>query len=202
MDREFKVQVGFSVVMKKLKKNAQGRYIDGEYDYAMWFKEAMLHENGLPLKFSNPDTAFKCAYNTTINVLNECLDARNVPNLDSSWRYTVLRGATIRIYTYRSVVQTGRGFFKLPTYIANKKACINPKSDSGCFWWSVKLGLLLNRKENYLKEDGRDEKELSKIENLCKELGIVHQWSDGETLYETEAKEGERNDVLEQCDLP
>ena len=73
-----------------------------------------------------------------------------------------MRGATIRIYTYKSVVQTGRGFFELPTYIANKKACINPKSDSGCFWWSVKLGMVFNRKEKFLKEEGLGEKELKR----------------------------------------
>ena len=70
----------------------------------------MISEDGQVVKFNTPDAAFKCTYNTTIKVINQCLDARNVPNLDSSWRYTVLRGATIRLFCFRSVVQMGQGF--------------------------------------------------------------------------------------------
>ena len=77
--------------MKKLKKDSQGRYIDGVYDYATFYKEALIMEDGVAVVFNTSDAAFKCAYNTTMKVINQCLDERNVPNLDSSWRYAFLR---------------------------------------------------------------------------------------------------------------
>ena len=219
-DREFKVQVLLAIVVKKLRKDSQGRYIDGVYDYATHYKEAMITEEGRVVKFNTPDAAFKCTYNTSIKVINQSLDSLNVPNLDSSWRYAALRGATVRLFCFKSVVQIGQGFFELPPYIANKKACINPKSDHSCFWWAVKIGMILNRKDIPLDYDEEDEEKLKKVQEKrqklfqklqvlsnitkgCKYLGIIHQTSpDGERLFETETKGGVRNAELLQGTLP
>ena len=136
--REFKVQVGFNAIFKKLKKEVLHstdlvQNFAGNYDYLTFYKESMLTRDGLPVKFNSADTAFRCASNTTIDVINNCLDARNVPNMDSSWRYASLKSAIIKLFCYRVVLRTGEGYCKLPPHIASKKACINPNCESGCF---------------------------------------------------------------------
>ena len=82
----------------------------------------MITDEGQTVIFNTQDTTFKCTYNTTMKVINQCLDTRNVPNLDSSWRYMVLRGATIRLYCYEIVIQMGQGFRALPPHITAKKS--------------------------------------------------------------------------------
>lgn len=197
--REFKVQVGFCAVFKKLKKEVlKGgfvRALPGNYEYLTFFKESLLMQDGLPVKFCTPDAAFRCAANTTIDVINNCLDARNVPNMDSSWRYASLKSATIKLFCYEVPFQTGKGYCKLPPRIANKKACINPNCESGCFWWAVKIGLILNReaKIDYTRKESEIRKE-------------VHETSKVHTQYQTisnvKKKFEELKLELTQGDLP
>lgn len=192
--REFKVQVGFSAIFKKLKKDhapGNGNAFIGNYEYLTFFKESMLTKNGLAIRFNSADKSFKCTYNTTIDVINNCLDARNVPNMDSAWRYEALKSATIKLYCYEVVVPNGGYYERLPERIASKKACINPNTPSGCFWWSVKIALLLNReaKIDYSKKEKEIKKELhevkkghtqyqvpSNILRKCNEVGVAHYW--------------------------
>ena len=192
--REFKVQVGFSAIFKKLKKEhapGDGNAFIGNYEYLTFFKESMLTKNGLAIRFNSADKSFKCTYNTTIDVINNCLDARNVPNMDSAWRYEALKSATIKLYCYEVVVPNGGYYERLPERIASKKACINPNTPSGCFWWSVKIALLLNReaKIDYSKKEKEIKKELhevkkghtqyqipSNILRKCNEVGVAHYW--------------------------
>ena len=78
--------------------------------------------------------------------------------MDSSWRYASLKSAIIKLFCYRVVLRTGEGYCKLPPHIASKKACINPNCESGCFWWSIKIALILNRegKIDYKKKARRN----------------------------------------------
>ena len=192
--REFKVQVGFSAIFKKLKKDhapGDGDAFIGNYDYLTFYKESMLTRNGLAIRFNSADKSFKCTYNTTIDVINNCLDARNVPNMDSAWRYEALKSATIKLYCYEVVVRVGGYYERLPERIASKKACINPNTPSGCFWWSVKIALLLNReaKIDYSKKEKEIKKELHEVKKghtqyqipanilrKCNEVGVAHYW--------------------------
>lgn len=52
-------------------------------------------EDGVTVRFNNPVKAFKVTYNTVVDVINNCLDQRNVPNIDSTWRYDLLKYATV-----------------------------------------------------------------------------------------------------------
>ena len=218
LTREFKVQVGFHAVFKKLKKDVtiKAGQVTGGFDFLTFYKESMLNKDGVTLRFNTAEKAFKVTYNTTIEVINNCLDARNVPNMDSVWRYELLRTANIKLYCYECVVAMGK--ITIPPCIANKKACINPESTSGCFWWSVKLGLICNRtkKTDYSKtrkeirgERHEQEKEFTKlqrisnIEGACMQLGIVHISNHGGVEQRTEVFPGVKESFfLQQGDLP
>ena len=192
--REFKVQVGFTAIFKKLKKmmiDKDDKQAVGNFDYLTFFKESMLTRNGLAIRFNSAEKSFKCTYNTTVDVINNCLDARNVPNMDSAWRYDSLKSATIKLYCYQVTMKKGGYYCPLPPKIANKKACINPNTPEGCFWWCVKVGLLLNkeakidysRKEKDIKKEVHEVKKThtkyqrpSSILRDCNEKGIAHYW--------------------------
>ena len=192
--REFKVQVGFSAIFKKLKKEmveAGGRDALGNFDYLTFFKESMLTRDGVAIRFNTAEKAFKCTYNTAVDVINNCLDARNVPNMDSAWRYDSLKSATIKLYCYQVAAVPGGAYCQIPPKIANKKACINPHTSEGCFWYSVKIALLLNHeaKIDYSKKEAEIRKEVHEIKKehtkyqipanvlkKCNEVGIAHYW--------------------------
>lgn len=164
---QFKVQVGFKCLFKKPKKSfdADGApFYDGTFEYLTFTKESMLMEDGVALRFREPLVAFRCAYNTTIETINNCLDARNVPNMDSAWRFNVLREAIIRLFRFESIIPGGK-YVPIPKIIASKKACINPKVDSGCFWWCVRLALILNNQEkiDYTKPEDMIKKEQHEV---------------------------------------
>lgn len=116
--REFKVQVGFSAIFKKLKKDidlVKGKEVlNGNYDYLTFFKESLLTRDGVALKFNEPWTAFKCSVNTTIVIIINCLDTRNVPNMDIGWRYHSLKSATIKSFFYNTNMRARQGFKIFP----------------------------------------------------------------------------------------
>lgn len=192
--REFKVQVGFTAIFKKLKKiliEKDDKQAVGNFEYLTFFKESMLTRNGLAIRFNSAEKSFKCTYNTTVDVINNCLDARNVPNMDSAWRYDTLKSATIKLYCYQVTIKKGGYYCALPPKIANKKACINPNTPEGCFWWCVKIGLLLNREEkiDYSRKEKDIRKEVHEVKKThtkyqrvnnilkdCNEKGIAHYW--------------------------
>lgn len=194
--REFKVQLSFSAIFKKLRKDFLSPIgapaIVGNYEYLTFYKEAMCPDSeGKVVHFKTPQTGFQCAYNTASVLINQCLDARNVPNMDSSWRYDSLKAATIKLFCYESVVSSGHGYMPIPKHIASKKACINPKCDQSCFWWSVKLALILNREAriDYSKSAETLKKEVHEVSKVhtryqipmnilkaCNSMGIGHYW--------------------------
>ena len=192
--REFKVQVGFTAIFKKMKKelvNPMYKEANGNFDFLTFFKESMLTRDGVAIRFNSAAKSFKCTYNTTIDVINNCLDARNVPNMDSAWRYDSLKSATIKLYCYNISAIPGGYYCRIPPNIASKKACINPNTPSGCFWYSVKIALLLNQevKIDYSKKEKEIQKEQHEVKkehtkyqlpgnvlDKCAKMGIAHYW--------------------------
>lgn len=83
---QFKVQVAFKCLFKKPKKsyNIDGApFYDGTFEYLTFTKESMFIEDGIILRFSELLMTFRCTYNTTIETINNYLDTRNMPNMDS-----------------------------------------------------------------------------------------------------------------------
>lgn len=139
-DVKFKVEVAFSCVLKKLQKLENDT--TGKWDYRTFIKNSMLMKDGRIISFNNPVNGFRCAFNTTIDVINECLDVLNAPDLDSSWQFCTVRSVRITLYAFTDLKVFGNGYTKIPANIQGKKACINPLCEKGCFWQAIKICLV------------------------------------------------------------
>ena len=107
--------------LKKILIEKDDKQAVGNFEYLTFFKESMLTRNGLAIRFNSAEKSFKCTYNTTVDVINNCLDARNVPNMDSAWRYEALKSATIKLYCYEVVLPSGGYYVRLQSGLQIKR---------------------------------------------------------------------------------
>lgn len=107
------------------------------------FDQMCEDENGNYLKAKSDTIMFKIVYNTFARLAYDKLDGRNIENIpaiDSRFTFYAISTACVTVFKYEPLAVGN--YIPIPRNLSKKKAIINPKVNTFCFYYSVLIGKL------------------------------------------------------------